>query len=297
MRYLAVGLVLAFAVGIGNGSPPQEKGKGVVKATGTLEPEEAVDVGAQVAGTVLRFGTDAQKKPITWGSVVKKGDLLAQLDSSAQEVALKGARTDLARAEAELRLVKAKAVLAERELARTEKKGEAADTAVARAALDVVLASVVVAETGVAQARVAVERAELQLRDTTIESPVDGVVIDRRVNVGQLVVASLNAPSLFLIATDLKRLQVWANVDEADIARVAKGAKATFKVDTFPRETFVGKVSQIRLNATLGQDKVLPGTSVPPVKVTYTVVIEVDNPDLKLLPYMTANVTIESDRP
>ena len=113
-------------------------------------------------------------------------------------------------------------------------------------------------------------------------APIDGVIIDRRVNIGQIVGENMNAPSLFLIAGDLKKLEVWATVKEADIARVAKGQSAALTVDAFPKDTFKGRVSQIRLNATLSKDQ-----------VAYTVVLDVDNRDGRLLPYMTAEVTIE----
>ena len=115
-------------------------------------------------------------------------------------------------------------------------------------------------------------------------SPVKGVIIDRRVNVGQTVVSNLNASSLFLIAKDLKNLQVWASVNEADIGRIRKGMKARFKVDAYPDETFDGEVAQIRLNATMTQNV-----------VTYTVVLTTENKEMKLLPYMTASLVSKSN--
>src|SRR5260370_10812459 len=124
--------------------------------------------------------------------------------------------------------------------------------------------------------------AEVNLGYTKIVSPVEGVIIDRRVNVGQTVVASLNAPSLFLIAKDLRRIQIWVSVNEADIGNITVGQRATFKVDAHPKETFSGSVMQIRLNATMTQNV-----------VTYTVIVDTDNSNLKLLPYMTANVDFE----
>ena len=143
----------------------------------------------------------------------------------------------------------------------------------------------IIAEAEIMQAKAAVEMAQLNLEYTKIISPVDGVVIDRRVNVGQIVVAGLNAPSLFLIARDLKKLEIWASVNEADIAQVQVGQNAQFTVAALPERTFQAKVSQVRLNAQMTQNV-----------VTYTVVVSVDNPDGKLLPYMTADVQFETAR-
>src|SRR5207249_3200763 len=139
-----------------------------------------------------------------------------------------------------------------------------------------------VGEASVAQARAALQQAEINLGYTTIRSPVKGVIVDRRVNVGQTVVASLNAPSLFLIAKDLTRMQIWASVNEADIGQIHAGQAVRFSVDAFPHQTFRGDVAQIRLNANMTQNV-----------VTYTVVVNTDNTNGKLLPYMTANLNFE----
>ncbi len=143
-------------------------------------------------------------------------------------------------------------------------------------------ANLAVGQAAVRQAEAARELAKTNLDYTIIRSPVHGVIIDRRVNVGQTVVASLNAPSLFLIAKDLRRMQIWASVNEADIGRIRAGMPVRFTVDAYPGEPFRGKVAQVRLNATMTQNV-----------VTYTVVVETDNADLKLLPYLTANVQFE----
>ena len=143
-------------------------------------------------------------------------------------------------------------------------------------------------EVGKAQVRVsaaAVRTAKTNLGYTTITSPVRGTILDRRVNIGQTVVASLNAPSLFLIAKDLRRMQVWASVNEADIGRIRVNMPARFTVDAYPGQTFRGKVSQIRMNATMTQNV-----------VTYTVVVTTDNSNGKLMPYLTANVQFEVDQ-
>ena len=135
------------------------------------------------------------------------------------------------------------------------------------------------------QNEASLELARTNLAYTVIKSPVEGVIVDRRVNVGQTVVSSLNAPSLFLIAKDLRRIQVWASVNEADIGRIHVGLPVRFTVDAYPGETFRGKVIQIRLNATMTQNV-----------VTYTVVVVTDNTDGRLLPYLTANLQFEVEQ-
>jgi HlyD family secretion protein len=145
-------------------------------------------------------------------------------------------------------------------------------------------ANVHVGEAAIEQDKATLHKDEINLGYTVIKSPVKGTVVTRRVNVGQTVVSSLNAPSLFLIAKDLSRLQIWASVNEADIGRIRPGMPVHFTVDAYPNETFLGKVLQIRLNATMTQNV-----------VTYTVVVETDNSDMKLKPYMTANLQFETD--
>jgi HlyD family secretion protein len=148
-----------------------------------------------------------------------------------------------------------------------------------KANYEVARANVSVAKSGIAQAQADLEKAQRNLDFCTVNSPVSGVIIDRRVNIGQTVVASLNAPSLFLIARDLTKMQIWASVNEADVGRVKPGAPVTFTVDAFSGREFQGVVGKVRLNATMTQNVVL-----------YTVEINVDNPDKLLLPYLTASV-------
>jgi HlyD family secretion protein len=148
-----------------------------------------------------------------------------------------------------------------------------------KANYEVAKANVSVAKSGVAQAQADLEKAQRNLDFCTINSPVSGVIIDRRVNIGQTVVASLNAPSLFLIARDLTKMQIWAAVNEADVGRIKPGTPVTFTVDAFSGREFQGVVGKVRLNATMTQNVVL-----------YTVEINIDNPDKLLLPYLTANV-------
>ncbi len=287
-----------------------------IAATGTIEPEEVIDVGAQVAGRIDRFGLDPRNaelkiwlsllsgwpradgttglllgglvpaKTIDYGSPVEEDTVLAQLDPSLYLSRVERARADLERAQADMQQMEAKQVQAERDWARAQdlylrKAIAQADHDLARANFDSAQATVNVAKAAIAQAKAALREAETNLGYTTIRSPVKGVIVDRRVNVGQTVVASLNAPSLFLIAKDLKRLQVWASVNEADIGQIKPGQEVRFGVDAYPHEEFPGRVAkdQPRLNAAMTQNV-----------VTYTVVVDTDNSHGKLLPYMTANL-------
>ncbi len=277
-----------------------------ISATGTVEPEEVVDVGAQVAGRILAFGKDVSGKTVDYGSHVEEGTILAQIDDAlyAADVAqskaqLEQARAGVLRAEADLGQMQAKLIQAERDWNRAKKLGpgdalsqadyDAAVSAydVAKANVAVGKAAIVQANDAVAQAQANFNRAQQNLDYCTIKSPVKGVIIDRRVNIGQTVVASLNAPSLFLIAKDLKRMQVWIAVNEADIGNIHPGQPVTFTVDAFPGQVFQGEVGKVRLNATMTQNV-----------VTYTVEVITDNSDGKLLPYLTANAKfMVSNRP
>jgi len=275
-----------------------------ISATGTVEPEEVIDVGAQVAGQILSLGRDADGKTIDYGSQVTQGTVLAQIDESlyaaeaAQaEAQVQAARANLQRSQADLRQMNAKLYQAQRDWQRAKKLGPsqalaeasydayqaAYQTAVANIAIG--KAAILQAEAGLAQAQAVWRRAQRNLGYCTITSPVRGVIIDRRVNIGQTVVASLNAPSLFLIAKDLTRMQVWVAVNEADIGKIQPGQPVTFTVDAFPGETFQGQVGKIRLNAAMTQNV-----------VTYTVEILTDNRSGRLLPYLSANVQFELHR-
>jgi HlyD family secretion protein len=255
-----------------------------LQASGTLEPEAVVDVAAQVTGVITSFGADphAKGKSIDYGSQVEVGTLLATLDDTLYAAAVEQERAACTRAEANVGVAKAKLGLAKAEY---ERAGAPSDMKIAARAQEVAQASVAVAEATVVQSRVALKQAELNLAQTRIRSPVKGVIIDRRVNVGQTVVANAQAASLFLIAKDLENLQVWASVNEADIGRIRAGQPVRFTVDAYPGLTFDGKVAQIRLNATMTQNV-----------VTYTVVVTSGNAGGKLLPYLTADVRIEVAR-
>ncbi len=274
-----------------------------ISATGTVEPEEVVDVGAQVAGRIVRFGQDAQERAIDYGSEVEEGTVLAQIDDAlysadiAQQTAqLQQAQAGLRKAEADLIVAQAKRVQTERAWQRARKllgnktiaPGDA-DTAqanfeVAEATIALNRAAIDAARAAVVQAQAGLGRAERNLAYCTIRSPVKGVIVDRRVNIGQTVVASLSAPSLFLIAKDLGRLQVWVAVNEADIGRIHAGMPVSFTVDAFPGKLYQGRVVKVRLNATMNQNV-----------VTYTVEVSTDNQDGTLLPYLSANVKFIAD--
>ncbi len=275
-----------------------------ISATGTLEPEEVIDVGAQVAGQILSFGKDADGKTVDYGSHVEAGTVLAQIDDSlyraqaAQATAqVQQAKAALQVAQANLEQTKAKLDQAQRDWDRAQKLGPSEALAqaqydsyksayeVARANVAVSNASIVQGQATVAQTEAAYQQAKRNLDYTTIRSPVKGVIIDRRVNTGQTVVASLNAPSLFLLANDLTRMEVWVAVNEADIGKIHPDQPVTFTVDAFPGETFQGKVGKVRLNASMTQNV-----------VTYTVEITTSNSSGRLLPYLTANVQFELDR-
>lgn len=255
-----------------------------IGASGTIEPLEVVDVGAQVAGRISVFGTGKDGKVLDYGSTVEQGSLLAKIDDSVYAADLAVSKAGMLSAAATVEQMKAKLDQTEAEWKRNQELFKStlisqADYDTARANFEVAKANVAVANSGVAQAQADLEKAQRNLDFCTIDSPVSGVIIDRRVNIGQTVVASLNAPSLFLIARDLTKMQIWAAVNEADVGRIAPGTPVVFTVDAFPGREFPGVVGKVRLNATMTQNVVL-----------YTVEINIDNPDKLLLPYLTANV-------
>jgi HlyD family secretion protein len=261
----------------------------VVSAGGTLEPQEVVDVGSQVTGPILERGRDPKDptKQIDYDSEVEAGSLLAKVDTAVYQSQVDQAEANLARAQADLGQYEAKLVQCEAEWKRAQtlqpKKAIAeSDFDVDVANYKVARANLEVGKATVKQAEAALKIAQRNFEYCFIRSPVKGVIIDRRVNVGQTVVSAMTATSLFLIAKDLTRMQVWASVNEADIGRIHKGMPVTFTVDAYPNETFHGVVNQIRLNATITQSV-----------VTYTVVVDTDNSDLRLYPYLTANANFQ----
>ena len=202
--------------------------RSTINATGTIEPEEVVDVGAQVAGLIQSFGVDPREpgKPISYGSRVEQGTVLARLDSALFQARVDQARGKVAKAEADIEQAQAKLRQAQRELERNKKLRSRGTGVVAEQEYEASLANyesakatLAVCESSLVVARADLEEATVNLGYTTIRSPVKGIILDRRINIGQTVVASLNAPSLFLIAKDLSRLEIWASVNETDIGR------------------------------------------------------------------------------
>jgi len=268
-----------------------------ISATGTLEPEAAVDIGAQVAGVIIAFGKDKHGKDIDWGSAVDKGTVLARIDDSLYAAAVETAKAQLQQAiankvsaDANVLQMKAKLLQAQQDWGRAQRLGPSdalaqsaydqyqANYEVAKANLAAAEATVEQTKAAVAQAKASLDTAQINLDYCTIKSPVKGVIVDRRVNIGQTVVSSLSAPSLFLIARDLKRIQAWVSVNEADVGSIFQGQPVTFTVDAYPGRVFKGQVGQVRLNATMTQNV-----------VTYTVEVDTNNDDGKLLPYLTTN--------
>ncbi|PKN33837.1 MAG: efflux RND transporter periplasmic adaptor subunit [Deltaproteobacteria bacterium HGW-Deltaproteobacteria-19] len=254
-----------------------------VTATGTVNAVTTVLVGTQVSGTIKELYVD-------YNSPVKKGQVLAQIDPVSLQAQVDQARANLRLAEANVE----KAVAAAQDAKRTFERNKTLYTAnfIARSDLDTAetnasstAASLSAARAQVQQNRAALTLADTNLRNTRILSPVDGTVISRSIDVGQTVAASFQTPTLFNIAQDLTRMQIDTNVDEADIGKVKVGQPVTFTVDAYPEAPFQGDVSVVRNAPTTVQNV-----------VTYDVVVKVANPDLKLKPGMTANVSIIIDR-
>ncbi|MGA2052755.1 MAG: efflux RND transporter periplasmic adaptor subunit [Opitutales bacterium] len=271
-----------------------------ITATGTVEPLDSVDVGAQVAGLIVSFGQDPHDptKTVDYDTQVENGTVLANIDPSLYQSAVDQnealydqAVANLGVAKANLDQYQAKLVDAKNDwdraqkigpseaLAKTEYDGYQATYETAKANVALGQASIIQAQAQIEAATANLDQAKVNLSYCVIKSPVKGVIVDRRVNIGQTVVSSLSAPSLFLIATDLSKIQIWVSVNEADVGRLHTGMPVTFDVDAFPDREFQGTVGKIRLNATMTQNVVV-----------YTVEVNADNPDMVLLPYFTANV-------
>lgn len=236
-----------------------------ITATGTIEPVTSVTVGTQVSGIVSKLFVD-------YNSVVKKGQVIAELDKTNLMSQLNTAKTQLATAQSQLNYQTANY---KRYKTLSEKGLVAADD------FDNAKLSYTQAKEQVASAKEEVQRAQTNLGYATITSPIDGVVLSKSVEEGQTVAASFSTPELFTIAQDLTNMQVVADVDEADIGDVKEGERVTFTVDAYPDDTFEGEVKQVRQEATTTNNV-----------VTYEVVISAPNADLKLKPGLTANVTI-----
>ncbi len=237
--------------------------KATVSATGALSAVTTVAVGTQVSGQVSALYVD-------YNARVKKGQLLARIDPTLQQQAVEDAQAGLERAQAQLDL-------ARREYERNKQLFDA--KIVTETEFVSVQANYRVAEANVKSARVALDRARQNLSYTAIYAPIDGVVVERNVDVGQTVAASLSAPQLFLIAQDLTEMQILASVDESDIGKIRDGQPVTFTVSSYQNETFRGTVKQVRLQSKTTENV-----------VNYTAVVSVDNPGGTLLPGMTATV-------
>ena len=265
----------------------------VVDATGTINAVITVQVGSQVSGTIAKLNVD-------FNSRVHKGDIVAVIDPALFQGALLQASADLDNAKANL--VAAKANLEKAKAASQQTKADYDRAAVltknsimsqqqldlakanydsANAAVGAAVANVAQAEAQVSQKAAALTVAQTNLNYTVIRSPIDGTVVARNVDVGQTVAASLQAPTIFTIAQDLTKMLVYTKTDESDVGNIKPGKPVTFKVDAFPKDTFHGVVSQVRMNPTTVQSV-----------VTYDTIIEFANPELKLFPGMTAYVTI-----
>lgn len=296
---VAIGILAAFKLKGGEKTSyfttPADHGdiRELVEATGTINAVTTVQVGSQVSGTIAQLFAD-------FNSRVKKGQVVAQIDPALFQANLLQAQADAANAKANLiaaqaNLEKAKATALQSRTDYDRTVSLAKEGVLSQQQLDLAKATSDTNEAGVsaAAAQVTQAAAQAQQKDaavkvaqtnldyTTIHAPIDGTVIARSVDVGQTVAASLQAPTLFTIAQDLTKMQVYAATDESDVGMIKSGQVVSFKVDAFPKDTFTGKVSQVRMNATTVQNV-----------VTYNTIIDFDNPELKLFPGMTAYISI-----
>jgi HlyD family secretion protein len=254
-----------------------------VDATGTLEAVITVQVGTQVSGTIKALHAD-------YNSRVRRGQVIAELDPSLFDAQVAQARASILRLEAEAARASVQREEAQRRLRRASELAAqqliaAQDLEAAEMAERGAEATLKAAEAQIIQARAALNQSEVNLAHTIIRAPIDGIVISRNVDVGQTVAASMQAPTLFVIARDLTRMQVNASVAESDVGRVRPGQSVSFRVDAYPGELFAGRVSLVRLEPIVEQNV-----------VSYITTIDVPNPELKLKPGMTANVLIEIER-
>jgi HlyD family secretion protein len=265
----------------------------VVEATGTINAVITVQVGSQVSGVITKLNVD-------FNSRVRKGDVIALIDPALFEGAVLQASADLDSAKANVIAARANLEKAKSSLVQTKADFDRANQLTAQnilskqqldlakanydsmnASVGAAVATVTQSEAQMNQKAAALRVAQTNLNYTVIRSPIDGTVVARNVDVGQTVAASLQAPTIFTIAQDLSKMLVYTKTDESDVGNIKPGKQVTFKVDAFPKETFRGTVTQVRMNPTIVQNV-----------VTYDTMIEFDNPDLKLFPGMTAYVTI-----
>jgi len=261
---------------------PIERGEiiATVAATGTVEPTTTVLVGSQVSGTVVKWYAD-------FNAPVKTGDLLLELDPERYKTEVMRGRAAVKTAEARIEEARARAKDARREeqrLAELRKRSAASDNEykISQATAEAAEATLHAAEATLESTKAELNSAEVDLGRTRIYSPIDGVVVSRDIDAGQTVAASFQAPTLYTIASDLREMQVHANVAESDVGKIHEGMDARFRVDAFPDRRFAGRVAQVRYNPTI-VDNI----------VTYNTIIDVDNSELLLRPGMTATVTFE----
>jgi HlyD family secretion protein len=255
----------------------------VVAATGTLEAVTTVQVGTQVGGIIQELYAD-------FNSIVRKGQVIARLDPTLLQTNIEQQRANVTRSEADLDRLKVALDDAQQKLDRANALFQKnllprTDLETAQVTVQSAKAQIKSSEAALVQAKSQLNTAEVNLAHTVITAPIDGIVISRAVEPGQTVNAGMSAPTLYVLAADLTKMQVNANIDEADVGRMRPGQAVTFRVDAFPNDTFTGAVEQVRLQPTTVQNV-----------VTYQTVINVPNEQLKLKPGMTANVSIEINR-
>ena len=251
----------------------------VVEASGTINPVNIVRVGSTVSGPISKIYVD-------YNSMVKKGQLLAEIDPRLSKQTVEQNRAAIASAQANLRDMQANAEMSRKTLRRYQnlyKRNFVPKSELDQAINDYKsdMAKISSARADIAKAQAQCRGAELSLSYTKIVAPVDGMIISREIDVGQAVAASFQAPELFTIAQDLQKMQIEVNVSEADIGKVKEGQDVEYTLDGYPDTTFKGKVTQVRISPTTVSNV-----------VTYSVIVGVDNKDLKLKPGMTANVSI-----
>jgi HlyD family secretion protein len=254
-----------------------------VSATGTVQAVTTVQVGTQVSGTIAWLGAD-------FNSIVRKGEVIAKLDTSLLDADVEQAQAAEARARADVENARVQLDDARQKFARSQKLANKqlvpqSDFDAARVAVDTAEAQLKSSQAQLTQAQASLGQARVTREHAIITAPIDGIVIQRSVDVGQTVAASLQSPTIFQIAADLTKMQVNADIDESDIGVITSGQRTAFTVDAYPGETFTGTMMQVRLQPTVVQNV-----------TTYSAIISVANPDLKLKPGMTANVKIETGR-
>ncbi len=313
MKRAVIVLVVVAAVGAGAGAyyirrggneitvniSPVTRGEIIdtVGATGTVQAVTTVQVGSQVSGNIAYLGAD-------FNSIVRQGQVIARLDASLFEAQFQQTRANLAQANASLtkaqsdlernkvqlldaqqKFARAKELAAKNLVPQSDLDSAKIAVDTAQASLASQQATVTQAQAAVAQAQASVNQSQVNLDHTVIMAPIDGIVTQRSVDVGQTVAASMQAPTLFIIAADLTKMQVNANIDEADVGRIRPGQDVTFRVDAYPTEEFLGTVSQVRLQPVVVQNV-----------TTYGTIVNVPNKELKLKPGMTANLKVQIAR-